>query len=80
MAPNATALLGIADGRFTHISNTDEPYPEARFDVVTGRPRTLEYATLIPAAWDGCSDIAPLPPRWQSRLNLVVTERNRIPD
>ena len=41
-----TGLLGMAEGRFTHTSNTDEPDPEARFDVVIGRPRTIDYATL----------------------------------
>ena len=41
-----TGLLGMAEGRFTHTSNTDEPDPEARFDVVIGRPRMIEYATL----------------------------------
>jgi 3-oxoacyl-[acyl-carrier-protein] synthase II len=41
-----TGLLGMAEGRFTHTSNTDEPDPEARFDVVIARPRTIAYATL----------------------------------
>ncbi|MET0153616.1 MAG: beta-ketoacyl-[acyl-carrier-protein] synthase family protein [Candidatus Binatia bacterium] len=41
-----TGLLGMAEGRFTHTSNTDEPDPEARFDVVIGRPRMIDYATL----------------------------------
>ena len=41
-----TGLLGMTEGRFTHTSNTDEPDPEARFDVVIGRPRKLEYTTL----------------------------------
>jgi 3-oxoacyl-[acyl-carrier-protein] synthase II len=41
-----TGLLGMAERRFTHTSNTDEPDPEARFDVVIGRPRMIEYKTL----------------------------------
>lgn len=41
-----TGLLGMAEGRFTHTANTDEPDPEARFDVVIARPRAIEYATL----------------------------------
>jgi 3-oxoacyl-[acyl-carrier-protein] synthase II len=41
-----TGLFGMAEGRFTHTSNTDEPDPEARFDVVIGRPRMMDYATL----------------------------------
>jgi 3-oxoacyl-[acyl-carrier-protein] synthase II len=41
-----TGLLGMADGCFTHTSNTDEPDPEARFEVVIGRPKKLAYKTL----------------------------------
>jgi 3-oxoacyl-[acyl-carrier-protein] synthase II len=41
-----TGLLGMAEGRFTHTSNTDEPDPEARFDVVIERPRTIDLRTL----------------------------------
>jgi 3-oxoacyl-[acyl-carrier-protein] synthase II len=41
-----TGLLGMAEGRFTHTANTDEPDPEAQFEVVIGRPRTIDYATL----------------------------------
>jgi 3-oxoacyl-[acyl-carrier-protein] synthase II len=39
-------LLGMGEGRFTHTANTDEPDPEARFDVVVARPRAIEYTTL----------------------------------
>lgn len=39
-------VLGMHAGRFTHTSNTDEPDPDARFDVVIGGPRTIDYATL----------------------------------
>jgi 3-oxoacyl-[acyl-carrier-protein] synthase II len=41
-----TGLLGMAEGRFTHTANTDEPEPEARFDVVIRRPRTIDYSVL----------------------------------
>ncbi len=41
-----TGLLGMAEGRFTHTSNTDEPDPEARFEVVIGRPKAIDIATL----------------------------------
>jgi 3-oxoacyl-[acyl-carrier-protein] synthase II len=41
-----TGVLGMAEGRFTHTSNTDDPDPEARFDVVIERPRKLRYTTL----------------------------------
>jgi 3-oxoacyl-[acyl-carrier-protein] synthase II len=36
----------MADGRFTHTSNTDEPDPEARFDVVVRSPRTMALEIL----------------------------------
>ena len=39
-----TGLLGMAEDRFTHTSNTDEPDPEALFDVVIKPPRTFDYA------------------------------------
>jgi 3-oxoacyl-[acyl-carrier-protein] synthase II len=39
-------LLGMTEGRFTHTSNTDEPDPEARFEVVIGRPKKIHYTTL----------------------------------
>lgn len=41
-----TGLLGMAEGRFTHTSNTDEPDPEARFDVVVRSPRAIDLAIL----------------------------------
>lgn len=41
-----TGLLGMAEGRFLHTANTDEPDPEARFDVVTGAPRALDFDVL----------------------------------
>ena len=41
-----TGLLGMADGHFVHTAGTDEPDPEARFDVVIGRPRRLAWSTL----------------------------------
>lgn len=39
-------VLGMHTGQFTHTSNTDEPDPDARFDVVIGGPRAMDYATL----------------------------------
>jgi 3-oxoacyl-[acyl-carrier-protein] synthase II len=41
-----SGLLGMAEGRFAHIANTDEPDPEARFDIVFGDSRALDYQTL----------------------------------
>jgi len=39
-------LLGMVEDRFPHTANTDEPDPEARFDVVIRHPREVEYSTL----------------------------------
>jgi 3-oxoacyl-[acyl-carrier-protein] synthase II len=39
-------LLGMAEGRFTHTANTDEPDPEARFDVVVRSPRAIDVSML----------------------------------
>lgn len=41
-----TGLLGMDEGRFLHTANTDEPDPEARFDVVIKEPRALAYDSL----------------------------------
>lgn len=41
-----TGLLGMDEGRFTYIANTDEPDPEAEFEVVHGRPKDLRYQSL----------------------------------
>ena len=41
-----TGLLGMREHRFLHTANTDEPDPEARFEVVTGRPKDMRYGTL----------------------------------
>jgi 3-oxoacyl-[acyl-carrier-protein] synthase II len=41
-----TGLLGMADGRFTHINNTDEPDPEAEFEIIHGQPKDLKYDCL----------------------------------
>ncbi|MCW5744982.1 MAG: beta-ketoacyl-[acyl-carrier-protein] synthase family protein [Alphaproteobacteria bacterium] len=41
-----TGLLGMRDGRFVHTANTDDPDPEAQFDIVIGAPRALDYRTL----------------------------------
>jgi 3-oxoacyl-[acyl-carrier-protein] synthase II len=34
------------DGSFTKIANTDEPDPEANFDIVHGSSRRLDYDAL----------------------------------
>jgi 3-oxoacyl-[acyl-carrier-protein] synthase II len=41
-----TGLLGMREDRFVHTANTDEPDPEAKFDVVIERPRAIAYRTL----------------------------------
>lgn len=41
-----TGLLGMAGDRFTYIANTDEPDPEADFDIVHGQPRAMKYRSL----------------------------------
>jgi 3-oxoacyl-[acyl-carrier-protein] synthase II len=41
-----TGLLGMAEDRFTYIANTDEPDPEADFDIVHGQPRAMKHSTL----------------------------------
>ena len=41
-----TGLLGMREDRFLHIANTDEPDPEAEFEVVTGQPKSMHYRTL----------------------------------
>ncbi len=41
-----TGLLGMAEDRFTYIANTDEPDPEAEFDIVHGGPREMKYRSL----------------------------------
>jgi 3-oxoacyl-[acyl-carrier-protein] synthase II len=41
-----TGLLGMAQDRFIHIANTDEPDPEAEFDIVHGQPREIKYRSL----------------------------------
>ena len=40
-----SALLGMAEDRFTYIANPDEPDPEADFDIVHGAPRQMKYAS-----------------------------------
>ena len=39
-------LMAMAEGRFSLIANTDEPDPEARFDIVHGQSRELNIQTL----------------------------------
>ena len=41
-----TGLLGMADGRFLHTANTDQPDPEARFEIVIEQPKQMAYDTL----------------------------------
>ncbi len=41
-----TGLLGMAEDRFIHIANTDEPDPEAEFDIVHGQPRKMKCRCL----------------------------------
>ncbi|MBT3533628.1 MAG: beta-ketoacyl-[acyl-carrier-protein] synthase family protein [Rhodospirillaceae bacterium] len=41
-----TGLLGMDDGHFSYIANTDEPDPEADFEIVHGRPKDLSYQSL----------------------------------
>ncbi|MFP6748956.1 MAG: beta-ketoacyl-[acyl-carrier-protein] synthase family protein [Alphaproteobacteria bacterium] len=41
-----TGLLGMDEDRFTYIANTDEPDPEADFEIVHGRPNDLPYRCL----------------------------------
>ena len=36
-------LLGMREDRFLHTANTDEPDPEARFEIVIGRPKEMRY-------------------------------------
>lgn len=41
-----TGLLGMREDRFLHTANTDEPDPEAEFEVVVGQPKPMRYRTL----------------------------------
>ncbi|MDA1098521.1 MAG: beta-ketoacyl-[acyl-carrier-protein] synthase family protein [Proteobacteria bacterium] len=41
-----TGLLGMAEDRLTHIANTDEPDPEADFEIVHGRPKDVKIRCL----------------------------------
>jgi len=41
-----TGLLGMHEGRFLHTANTDEPDPEAEFEVVIKEPKRLDVRTL----------------------------------
>ncbi len=41
-----TGLMGMQAGRFGHIANTDEPDPEADFEIVHGQPKDLKYGSL----------------------------------
>jgi 3-oxoacyl-[acyl-carrier-protein] synthase II len=39
-------LLGMQKSVFTHTANTDQPDPEARFDIVVGQPRDMSIDVL----------------------------------
>ena len=41
-----TGLMGMQTNRFGHIANTDEPDPEADFEIVHGQPKDLKYGSL----------------------------------
>jgi 3-oxoacyl-[acyl-carrier-protein] synthase II len=41
-----SGLLGMAAGRLAHIANTDEPDPEAEFEIIHGQPKDLKYQCL----------------------------------
>ena len=41
-----TGLLGMHEGRFLATANTDEPDPEAAFDIVIREPRQVDLRTL----------------------------------
>ena len=36
-------LRGMADGTFVHTSNSDEPDPQAEFELVIGSPKKLDF-------------------------------------
>ncbi|MBT3370645.1 MAG: beta-ketoacyl-[acyl-carrier-protein] synthase family protein [Rhodospirillaceae bacterium] len=41
-----SGLYGMAEDRFTYIANTDEPDPEADFEIVHGGPKQMKYNAL----------------------------------
>jgi len=41
-----SGLMGMEIDRFGHIANTDEPDPEADFEIVHGQPKHLRYQSL----------------------------------
>lgn len=41
-----TGLLGMHEGRFLATANTDEPDPEARFEIVIKQPKRIDVRTL----------------------------------
>jgi 3-oxoacyl-[acyl-carrier-protein] synthase II len=41
-----TGLLGMPEGRFLHTANTDEPDPEAQFEIVIKQPKQIDVKTL----------------------------------
>jgi 3-oxoacyl-[acyl-carrier-protein] synthase II len=41
-----TGLLGMHEGRFLNFANTDQPDPEADFEIVIGKPKAMDLRTL----------------------------------
>jgi 3-oxoacyl-[acyl-carrier-protein] synthase II len=41
-----TGLIGMREDRFVFTANTDEPDPEAQFDIVISEPRHMKVETL----------------------------------
>lgn len=41
-----TGLLGMREDRFTCFANTDDPDPQAQFEVVIGQPKQMKFNTL----------------------------------
>ena len=41
-----TGLLGMREDRFACFANTDEPDPEAQFEIVFGQPKQMRYNTI----------------------------------
>ena len=41
-----TGLLGMQEGRFLAMANTDEPDPEAEFEIVIKQPKRLDLRAL----------------------------------
>src|SRR5260370_14514271 len=59
-----TGLLGMREGRFLHTANTDDPDPEAEFEVVIKRPNHIDLTTLQfnASAFPAQTPPVPVPP------------------